>query len=412
MPAWARFTADNLTTALISAVLAVAIWLAAAIEQNPSRDDFFPGDIPIEIVNKPPSLVLFQPFERAARVRIRASQASWERLQSGADRLQSARAFIDLAGAVSGLRVYDVQVKFADTDVALLSVDPASVSLRLEDYREKSFPVQVNVGDSPPIGFLLGAPAPNPLYVQVSGPQSRVDQVAEIVAAVQLRGAKTTVERESALFARDAQGNVVSGVRIVPDAATVRVPVEQRLGFKDVSVRAVTRGNVAAGYWLSNITVNPSTLTVVGSPNRLDEIGGFISTDPIDIKDSRIGFVSRVNLVLPEGVSPVDAQSVVVTIDVQPITGGQTVQRQITVRGLDRALKATLSPESVDVILAGPLPILQSLRVDDVQVIIDLTNRTPGKYKITPTVVKPDALRVESIVPDTIEVTVARAPGP
>ncbi len=408
LPAWARPSRDNLSTALIALALAVAIWLAAAIEQNPSRDDFFPGDIPVELINKPASLVLFQPFERSVRVRVRAPQATWDRMQSGADRQQAARAVIDLSGATAGLHVFDVQVKFADPDVSILSVDPASVSLRLEEYREKPLPVQVSVGDSPPVGFLVGTPESNPVYVQVSGPQSLVDQVVEVIAAVQLRGAKTSIERESALVARDAQGNTVSGVRVAPDTVTVRVPVEQRLGFKDVSVKAVTRGSVASGYWLSNITVNPNTLTVVGSPARLDEIGGFVSTDPIDVKDARNGFVSRVNLVLPDGVTPVDAQSVVVTIDVQPIIGGQTVQRQIIVRGLDPALTATVSPESVDVILGGPLPILQSLRPDDVQVIIDLTNKAPGKYKVSPTVAKPDALRVESIVPDTIEVTISR----
>ena len=97
-----------------------------------------------------------------------------------------------------------------------------------------------------------------------------------------------------------------------------------------------------------------------------------------------------------------------VTIDVSAITGGQTVQRQVTARGLDKGLKATLSPESVDVILGGPLPVLQSLKVDDVQVIIDLVNKPPGKYKLTPTLVKPDSLKVESIVPDTIEVVISK----
>ena len=211
-----------------------------------------------------------------------------------------------------------------------------------------------------------------------------------------------------ALIARDAQGNTVAGVLVSPDTVHVKVPVDQRIGFKDVSVKVVTKGAVAGGYWLSNVAVDPSTVTVVGSPARLDEIGGFISTEPIDIKDAKSSSLVRVGLVLPQGVSPIGTQNVLVTIDVAPITGGQTVQRQVTTRGLDKSLKATLSPESVDVILGGPLPVLQSLKVDDVQVIIDLVNKPPGKYKLTPTLVKPDSLKVESIVPDTIEVVISK----
>jgi len=359
---------------------------------------------------RPPALILFQPLERTARVRIRAPQASWDKLQAAGDRslAGTARAFVDLSGATAGLHEYEVQVKFADPDISVQSIDPALVSVRLEQQRAKTFGVQINLGDSPPVGYLVGTPQSTPASAAVSGAQSRVDQVVEVVAAVQLRGSKNTVERDVALIARDSQGNTVAGVLISPDTVHVKVPVDQRIGFKDVSVKVVTKGAVAGGYWLSNVAVDPSTVTVVGSPARLDEIGGFISTEPIDIKDAKSSSLVRVGLVLPQGVSPIGTQSVLVTIDVSAITGGQTVQRQVTARGLDKGLKATLSPESVDVILGGPLPVLQSLKMDDVQVIIDLVNKAPGKYKITPTLVKPDSLKVESIVPDTIEVVISR----
>ena len=380
------------------------------MEQNPPREDFYPTDLPIEVVNKPPALILFQPLERTARVRIRAPQASWDKLQAASDRTLTgtARALIDLTGATAGPHDYDVQVKFADPDISVQSIDPPLISLRLEEQRAKSFGVQINVGDSPPVGYLLGTPQSTPGSVAVSGAQSRVDQVVEVVAAVQLRGSKVAVDRDVALIARDAQGNTVPGVIISPDSVHVTVPVDQRIGFKDVSVKVVTKGTVAPGYWLSNVSVDPSTVTVVGSPARLDEIGGFISTEPIDIKDAKSSTLVRVGLVLPQGVSPIGTQSVLVTIDVAAITGGQTVQRQVTTRGLDKTLKATLSPESVDVILGGPLPVLQALKVDDVQVIIDLVNKGPGKYKVTPTLVKPNSLTVESIVPDTIEVVISK----
>ena len=47
---------------------------------------------------------------------------------------------------------------------------------------------------------------------------------------------------------------------------------------------------VIVGYWLSNITVDLSTLTVVGSPFWLDEIGGFVTIDAIDVKDVGVGW--------------------------------------------------------------------------------------------------------------------------
>ncbi len=399
-----RNVIENGGSALLALLLSFFIWVAAVTEQNPAREDIFPADLPIEIINRPSTLVLFQPFERTARVRIRAPQASWERMQSS-----GIRAFSDMQGATAGLREFDVQVKFGDPDVTLLAVDPPRVSLRLEELREKTFSVRLNVSDNPAVGFVVGTPQSTPSTVQVSGAQSRVDQVTEVGAAVQLRGDKTTVEREVALVARDAQGNALSAIRLVPSTVVVKVPIEQRLGFKDVSVRVVTKGNVASGYWLSNIVVEPNTVTLVGSPARLDEVGGFISTESIDVRDAKTGFLRRANIQLPDGVSTVgNTQSVLVTIDIAAITGGQTVQRKATVRGLDNAQKVALSPDTVDVILSGPLPVLQALKLEDVQVILDVATKGPGKYKITPIVIKPDSLKVESIVPDTIEVVISK----
>ncbi len=398
-----QYLRENVGSAILALLIAFAIWVAAVNEQNPPREDFFPSDVPIEVLNLPSNLVLFQPIDRGARVRIRASTSTWDHLQPS-----SAHAFVDLADAAAGRQDVDVQVKFTDPDVEIVSVDPQRVSLRIEELRQKTFNVNVSVADSPPIGFNVGTPQAAPATAQVSGAQSLVDQVVEVVAIAQLRGTKSTIEVQTNLIARDAQGNTVSGVRITPSVVSVRVPVEQRIGFKDVSVKVVTKGNVASGYWLSNIAVEPSTVTVVGSPARLDEIGGFIPTDPIDISDVRSSFLRVVTLRFPDGISPVNSQSAQVTIEVSAITGGQTVQRQVTVRGVDSAARVTVSPETVDIILAGPLPVLQSLKADDVQVVIDLTGKPPGKYKVTPTVIQPDSLKVESIVPDSIEVVIGK----
>jgi hypothetical protein len=68
----------------------------------------------------------------------------------------------------------------------------------------------------------------------------------------------------------------------------------------------------------------------------------------------------------------------------------------------------------VDVILSGPLPRLQSLTIQDVKVIVDLFGLEPGVHKVKPTVVVPEGLRVENVLPDTVEVeiSIARPPTP
>jgi len=397
-----RVLMDNWGSAVVALLLAFGIWIVAVNEQAPPREDIFPTKIPIEVVNLPANLVLFQEIEGAVLVKVRAPQSSWEQLT-----LRSFRALVDLAGLGAGLRDVPVIVQVADPQVTVLERDPPTVSVRLEPSKQKELPVQVNLLDSPPLGYVTRATTVTPARVTVSGPQSAVERVTEVVADVPLRGAKSDVEREVTLVARDTRGNGVENVKIAPATTLVQVDIEQQVGFKDVAVKVVTRGAVAAGYWISNIAVEPSTVTVVGSPAALEKVGGFVATEAIDVKDAKQQILKRVGLIVPQGASVLGEPSALVRVDVTAILGGQTVVRRPIVRGLGPGLRATMSPETVELILSGPLPDLQSLKVDDVQVIVDLVNKGTGVHKITPTLVVPTTLKVESVVPGAIEVVIS-----
>ena len=96
-----------------------------------------------------------------------------------------------------------------------------------------------------------------------------------------------------------------------------------------------------------------------------------------------------------------------VTID--PLRGGQTIRRKIRFVNLAPTLRATVSPDTVEVILSGPLPVLQALSGNDVDLIVDLTGIGAGTVQLKPAAqLVPSALKVESVVPDTVEVVITR----
>ena len=65
----------------------------------------------------------------------------------------------------------------------------------------------------------------------------------------------------------------------------------------------------------------------------------------------------------------------------------------------------------MDVILAGPVPVLSGLQSTDIRVVIDLTGLELGTYQVEPVVdVLPDRVSVEAILPSTVEVTILIAP--
>ncbi|HEX7588635.1 MAG TPA: hypothetical protein VF478_09995, partial [Anaerolineae bacterium] len=138
---------------------------------------------------------------------------------------------------------------------------------------------------------------------------------------------------------------------------------------------------------------------------------GFVETVPIDITGGTADVSRRAVLSLPEGLSVLNNEGITVQVSVTPILGGQTVRRKVTIQGLARGLTASVSPDSVDVIISGPVPTLQALGPEDVQISVDSTGQTPGVYVVKPRVLQvPDPLKVQSIVPETVQVTVLALP--
>jgi YbbR domain-containing protein len=400
----------------LSLLLAIIVWAVAVWQENPLVTETF-GPIPIEVVNTPANMVIFGEVPKSLRVTLRVTEATWKELS-----VDEFRAQVNLAGLEPGLHDLPVSVDCADRTVRILETRPSRINIRLETIAEKTFEVRARVLDSPPLGYIDRPPQVTPSTVTLRGPAFLVEQVSEVAAELFLGGAKSSVKRAVDLVARNAQGEPISGVEIIPARATMEVAVDQRFGYKDVSVRAVIVGQVAPGYWISNITVVPSTVTVVGSPSALSSLAGYVETAAVDVGGATGDVVERVALSLPTGASVVptagaagggaEGNSALVTVAVAAIEGGQTVQRLVTIQGLGAGLVATPSPGTVDVIVSGPLPRLQALKFSDVLVVLNVYGLDPGIHKVVPSVVVPEGLKVTSVLPDTIEVEIKLEPSP
>ncbi len=392
---------------LIALLLAVTVWIVAVSEENPSHEGFYPQSLSIQTVNLASGLVVYQQSIDTVQVKLRAPQVSWDQLRPALFHVVA-----DLQGLGAGEHTVKLQVTVDDPRVTVTEIDPsATVNIRLEQLKSRAMDVHSDVLDAAPLGYTFTAPIITPTQVLVTGPAVLVDQVNEVIADIYLRGSKVPIDREVTALARDAQGNLVQGVTVAPATVDVKVQVEQRVGYKDVSVKTVLKGAPAPGYWVSNIIVNPSTATIVGSPDAMAKVAGFIETVPIDISGATSDVTRVAVLSLPAGISVLNNAGITVQISVTPIMGGQTVPRKVTLQGLARGLIASVSPDSVDVILSGPVPSLQSLTLDNAQVVVDATGLIPGTYSVKPIVTQvPDPLKVQSIVPETIQVVVVSLP--
>ncbi|NLE45480.1 MAG: hypothetical protein GX620_12230 [Chloroflexi bacterium] len=403
MRAALRWVASNLPLVVLALLLALLAWLVATEESDPSRSGDYPQPIPVTLTNLPDGMIVVGEFSQRVQVGLRTTSSVWNSLA-----LDDFEVTADLNGLGVGVHEVPVQVTVRKEPVRLLSVEPSEVVVELERYSERVVPVRVKIEGEPPLGYLRRAATLEPLEATVSGPESYVSQVIELTTVVSVQDAISDVEGQYRLRAVDQDGRSVPSVELSPDVTTVRIPIELSGYYRQLAVKVVTEGQVAEGYRITGIAVTPPAVTVFGSPDVIAALPGFIETDPIDIEGAQANVIVRPTLSLTGNVGVViGEQPVEVRVSVEPIESSQTIEIIPELQGMEPSFTATVSPESIQVILTGSLPLLENLQPDDVRVVLDLFGLEPGTHRIEPRVIVPEGLTAESILPPTVQVELA-----
>jgi len=398
---------SNLPTLLTALIFAIGVWIFAVTQADPTVTQTYPQPLDIEIIGLDPTLTIVNEISEQVKLTVRAPSSIFKQLESDRNLIN---VTLDLSGLDSGVHTLKPQVNISLSPAEVVRIDPSTIFVKLDSIISQQFEVQVNMIGNPAIGFDVEAPELSNETVTISGPESVVNSINQVVAEVNIVDASEDIQRTVDLVAFDAQGNEVQGLTMNPNSVQVFIPVSQRGGYRTVVVRIVTSGQIASGYRLTNIFSNPPTVTIFSSdPELVDSIPGFVETTPINLNGADDDMEIRVSLNLPEGINVVGSQNVTVMIGIEPIQSSISFSNiPIQIEGLGEGLSATVSPESVDVFLSGPVDLLERLSPSTLVVIINLEDREPGTYTLAPVVqLENEEINVDAILPNTIEVTIS-----
>jgi YbbR domain-containing protein len=228
----------NLGLKALSVVLASLLWYTVSRDQTVERT----VRVPLEYQNIPGGLEIVGDPPAAVDVRVRGASSVLGRLQPG-----EVVSVLDLKGARPGQRMFhlitdEVRAPFG---VQVAQVTPPTVTLEFERSGVKRVPVRVSVTGDPAPGFVVGESRVQPPSVEVVGPESRLEALAEAVTEpVSVDGARGTVKDQVTIGVPDGALRLRD-----PQSASVAVdiaaaPVERTVDNVPVHVSNTRRGRV------------------------------------------------------------------------------------------------------------------------------------------------------------------------
>ncbi|MCK6579703.1 MAG: hypothetical protein L6Q98_16540 [Anaerolineae bacterium] len=391
--------------------LAFLVWLVAVVQSDPVEQRSLSERVPVNVTPNP-ALIITNQSEvlTSAVVTVRGPQSVITAMTAD-DIILS----IDLTNHVAGTYSIPIEALIApEKRASVVRITPRTLNIRLETRLTELKPVRVEMTSLPAAVYAVGEPQIDLLQVEVSGPESRVSRVTEVVARVALEDARAAFADDVTLVAVDADEQVISGVTLSQAAARVTVEVQQRADVAEVRVLPNIVGELPPGYVLTpDFSYTPQTVIVRGPQDVLSDLPGTFFTEPIDLSE-RTGSFEVIALVsLP------DPRLLVLTggsVTVRVGVAAQQVTRQfervpITLIGVDPALLYALAPTEVTVLVTGPAPLLDDLDPHDLSALVDVGGMRAGESAhITPvaSVGQDNAAVSASVLPAEIDV-IARA---
>lgn len=213
-----------------------------------------------------------------------------------------------------GKRNLTVQIHDTAQGVKIGSMEPQEVIVEVDKKAEQTFRIKALTKNTPAPGYEVKSVELQPAFATITGASRYVEQVASLVAYVDVTGRSQNMLANETLVALDAAGNPVPEIEISPSMAQFDMELAPISMIKAEIVPRFT-GRLLAGHKRGEPLVDPATVSLAFSDGRkLTQYK--IYTERISLNERHATFTEQVKLVLPQGVIFKSAESVKVTVPV------------------------------------------------------------------------------------------------
>ena len=371
---------------LLSAVVAFGLWLYVITVVTPESEKTY-YEIPVVLQNKETlsdrGLIIVSETPKVT-LALKGKRSTLNDLNEANINVITNVANIEKAGTHH--LTYDIAYpgNISKNDITVLSSSTDLITVKVENKVKKLIPVEIDYGGTTVhegyIADLKNAKLDHE-YVEVTGPESTMKHIHKaIIKDVDLTNRKTTLTGAYAYTVCNADGIPVNASMVTTNVDTVNLTVTiERMKQIVFAVDVIYGGGVNAQ--TVTITIDPLTLWVSGTDEKLEQLGNIVTIDTIEM-DQMLGDEIKsyeIKKILPEGITNrTGITNVTVDFKFQQLAVKTFNVTSITAINVPYGLDVEFTTKTIEVTVRGSVDMVNAMKASDISVVVNFSQAQKG----------------------------------
>ncbi|MBP3660449.1 MAG: hypothetical protein J6I89_03560 [Oscillospiraceae bacterium] len=300
-------TRSKLGALLLSFVIALGLWMYVRTYVNTDYEQTF-YNIPVALEGKTRlserQLMLLSEEEYVVDLKVHGSRQDVSKINSG--NIQVVADLSDINEPGEHNLTYSISYP-GDVPTGAVSAerDPDRVTLIVARRKTKEIPVQVNLEGDVPANYIKDNAAVelDHSVVEISGPESVVDQIDHAAITIDCEGRTETIYESCRYVLQDKKNTPVDAAWITTNVSEVKVYLPVSM-VKKIPLKVTLVDGGGATEDTTTVQIEPKEISVSGSETALNALSE-LNLGTIDLSQITEDTVMEFEINLPEGVNNV-----------------------------------------------------------------------------------------------------------
>jgi hypothetical protein len=265
-------------------------------------------------------------------------------------------------------------------EVTVMSSSTDLITVKVENKIRKTVPVVLDYGQSAvPEGYTADKENAELDYtsIEVSGPESVIDQIEQAIVKVDLNNQTKTLAGEYAYVLCDEQGEPVNTelVTVNTEKLSLFVKIQK---VKEIQVIVDIQNGGGATTENCTITVDTTHIQISGADTLLEHLDS-LTIGTINLGEIMEDQVLTFPIILPEGVTnQTGVEQVTVDIKLPKLKTKTLRVTSITASNIPAGLKAEIITKALQITVRGPEKQIKEIKETDLSVVVNLAETQAG----------------------------------